>query len=384
LRDNREFCYYIRVKRKNPFVIVGYDGPEYFCDRRRETDKMVEAVENDRNLTLIAPRRYGKTGLIHHVFQSLPQSYKTIYLDIFATKNLADFTKLFASAIVGALDSPVDRTLSSVAHFFKSCRPTVTPQENGLPKFSFDIDLREAEATLGEAFDYLREHRQSVVVAIDEFQQILEYPEKGTEALLRGYIQNVPWVRFIFAGSRHHMMGEMFLSAKHPFYQSTDILSLGVIDQDAYSEFACRHFQTDGQDFDAAVFETLYRRFAGITWYVQSVLNRVWLLGEGLVGEQQIAEIVSDMVADRALLFRDLYCSQSDSAQALLSAIAAEGEAREVYSGDFLKRHRLSLTSTVRSTLLSLVDADLVYHTETGYVVYDRLFGEYLAQSRES
>jgi len=55
-----------------------------------------------------------------------------------------------------------------------------------------------------------------------------------------------------------------------------------------------------------------------------------------------------------------------------------------IYSGDFLKRHRLSSTSTVRSTLLSLVDADLVYRTETGYVVYDRLFGEYLAQSRES
>jgi len=155
------------MKKKNPFVIVGYEGPDYFCDRRRETEKMVEAIANDRNLTLIAPRRYGKTGIIHHVFQSLPQSYTTVYLDIFATRSLADFTRLFATAIVGALDSPVDRTLSSVARFFKSCRPTVTPQENGMPKFSFDIDPHEAETTLGEAFDYLREHRQSVVVAID-------------------------------------------------------------------------------------------------------------------------------------------------------------------------------------------------------------------------
>jgi len=365
--------------KKNPFVIVGYDGPEYFCDRRRETDKMVEAIENGRNLTLIAPRRYGKTGLIHHVFQSVPATCTTVYLDIFATRNLADFTKSFASAIVGALDSPVDRTLSSVARFFRSCRPTVTPQENGMPKFSFDIEPAHAEATLGEAFGYLKAHRRPVVVAIDEFQQILEYPEKGTEALLRGYIQDVPWVRFVFAGSRHHLMGEMFLSAKHPFYQSTDILSLGVIDRAVYAAFARRHFEADGQLFDPQAFDALYGRFSGVTWYVQSVLNRIWLKGEGLTRPQQIDEVVAGMVADRALLFHDLLVSQSDAAQALLSAIAADGEAREVYSGDFLKRHRLTSTSTIRSTLTSLVEADLVYHTETGYVVYDLLFGEYLA-----
>jgi len=177
-------------------------------------------------------------------------------------------------------------------------------------------------------------------------------------------------------------MGEMFLSAKHPFYQSTDILLLNVIDQAVYAEFSRRHFEADGQRFDATVFEALYRRFDGITWYVQSLLNRIWLRGEGLVKSQQVEEVIAEMVDDRALLFRDLYCSQSDSAQALLSAIATEGEAKEVYAGDFLKRHRLSSTSTIRSTLLSLVDADLVYRTETGYVVYDRLFGEYLSRSR--
>jgi len=368
------------MRKKNPFVVVGYDGPNYFCDRLRETGKMVEAIENDRNLTLIAPRRYGKTGLIHHVLRSVPAPCKTVYLDIFSTRNLTEFTRLFASAIVGALDSPVDRTLSSVARFFKSCRPTVTPQENGMPKFSFDSAPSEAEATLGEAFDYLKEHHQPVVVAIDEFQQILEYPEKGTEALLRGYIQNVPWVRFIFSGSRHHLMGEMFLSAKHPFYQSTDILSLDVIERTAYAAFARRHFEADDQPFDPQTFDALYGRFSGITWYVQSVLNRIWLKGEGLTKTRQIEEVVADMVADRALLFHDLYVSQNDAAQMLLSSIAADGEAREVYSGDFLKRHRLTSTSTIRSTLTSLVDADLVYRTETGYVVYDRLFGEYLAE----
>ena len=366
------------MKQNNPFVIVGYNGPEYFCDREKDTAKLLAAIENDRNVTLIAPRRYGKTGLLHHVNGMIPRDYAGVYLDIFALKNLTEFARAFAAAVVGTLDTPAEKAMATVARFFRSCRPTVTPQENGMPKFSFDVVPQQAEATLAEAFEYLKKRERRVVIAIDEFQQILEFPEKGTEALLRGYVQDVPWVRFIFAGSRHHLMGEMFLSAKHPFYQSTDIISLDVIGCAAYAEFARHHFAAAGQAFDDNAFNSLYRRFAGITWYMQSVLNRIWQRGGGFTSEAQIDEVVAELVEDRSLVFRDLYFSQNESSQRLLSAIAAEGEARGLMSGEFIERHRLAATSSVRSALKVLLDKDLVYRTETGYMVYDRLFGEWL------
>lgn len=49
---------------QNPFLLKGYISPEYFCDRDIETNKIISAVENGRDLTLISPRRMGKTGLI--------------------------------------------------------------------------------------------------------------------------------------------------------------------------------------------------------------------------------------------------------------------------------------------------------------------------------
>ncbi|MBF1449790.1 MAG: ATP-binding protein, partial [Prevotella oris] len=52
----------------NPFITYGYKGNRYFCDRENETKKLIEALQNDRNVTLISPRRVGKTGLIKHVF----------------------------------------------------------------------------------------------------------------------------------------------------------------------------------------------------------------------------------------------------------------------------------------------------------------------------
>ena len=53
----------------NPFVIYGYKGSEYFCDRKKETEQIIQALSNERNIVLISPRRIGKTGLIHHVFE---------------------------------------------------------------------------------------------------------------------------------------------------------------------------------------------------------------------------------------------------------------------------------------------------------------------------
>ena len=48
----------------NPFSITSYIGSEYFCDRVNETKELAEALRNRRNVTLISPRRIGKTGLI--------------------------------------------------------------------------------------------------------------------------------------------------------------------------------------------------------------------------------------------------------------------------------------------------------------------------------
>ena len=268
--------------------------------------------------------------------------------------------------------------LSSIACFFKSCRPTITPQENGMPQFSIDVLPHQAEATLQEAFAYLQAKNRDVVIAIDEFQQILEFPEKGTEALLRGFVQSVPNVRFIFAGSRHHLMGEMFMSAKHPFYQSTDIMSLNVIDYEAYLSFAEERFINTNQPFEEEAFKALYDRFSGITWYMQIVMNRLWEQGTGLSSKQQINDIIKELITDRMLVFRDLYFSQTESCQSLLSAIARDGEAHEVFSGNFLTRHKLTASSTVRSALKSLEDKDLVYRTENGYIVYDRILAEWL------
>jgi len=368
------------MKPSNPFVLVGYQGPEYFCDREHETEKLLSWIRNDNNVTLIAPRRYGKTGLIHNVFARLPTNYRGIYLDIYSTRSLAELTKLLAEAVVGAIETPVEKTLSTIGRFFKGLRPTVTPQTDGLPKFSFDIAPAEAESTLRDVFSYLKVHEQRLVIAFDEFQQILEYPEKGTEALLRSLIQETPWVRFVFAGSRHHLMGEMFATAKHPFYNSTDLMSLGLIDPSKYFAFAKAFFAAERKPFEETAFRFLYDRFDGVTWYVQRVLNWIWNDGAGLTEAAKVDEAVAGLIEDRALVFRDLLDSQTDVAKRLLPALARRKCVKSPTAADFLQEAGLS-ASSVRSALADLTDRDIVYRSEAGYLIYERFFGEWLRGS---
>lgn len=366
------------MKPNNPFIIAGYRGPDYFCDREKETQSLISAVTNERNVTLMAPRRYGKTGLIRNVFHRLDDSYAKIYFDIYATSSLKDFTQAFAKAVIGALDTNLEKAVGTVGRFFSRLRPTATPDASGNVALSFALDGVDVEESIKDVFDYLASKDRRIVIAIDEFQQILKYPETGTEALLRSYVQFAENVQFVFAGSQHHLMSEMFTSPRHPFYQSTDILSLDVIPCDRYDAFAESFFRSVQREYSSAAFRELYERFDGITWYVQSVLNRIWGEGEGLSDVGQVDAAVSLLVDVRALTFRDLFMAQTENCRNLLSAIAAENLVSEITSGAFIAKHGLVASSSVRTALNSLMSNDLVYRTDSGYIVYDRLFNLWL------
>ena len=245
-------------------------------------------------------------------------------------------------------------------------------------KFSFDITSDNAESSLKEVFDYLKARERPVVIAIDEFQQVCEFPEEGVEALLRSYIQFVPWVRFVFAGSRRHLMSEMFVMPQGAFYQSTQIMNLDVIPPKSYLSFARGFFSTEGWEVDEDVFMGLYRRFDGVTWYVQAVLNKVWETRMSLEHDIQVDAAVKELYEERALIYHDLLCAQNDASQELVMAIARNGIVSEPTSTGFLSRNGLRGASTVRAALKDLAGKDIAYKAEAGWIVYDRLFAEYL------
>lgn len=369
------------MKIANPFLTAGYAGPEYFCDRKRETAELIAHLDNDRNTTLLSPRRYGKTGLVRHALQQLAKrrGVRTVYVDLFPTRNLADFARALAAAVAESVETPVEKALKAVSGFARGFRPTLTFDElSGKPKFSFDITASNAQASLESVLDYLQRRRGRTIVAIDEFQQISEYPEKGVEALLRSKIQFMHNVGFVFSGSRLHMMAEMFHSPKRPFFNSTASLSLDVIDRTAYFRFAASFFRKAGRVLSEETFNLAYDRFEGITWYVQAVMKELYAAELVRPTPADVADVVAHLVEENAPNYGFILSKCSPGAVELLRAVAKERVVAEPMSAEFGRKHSLRSASSVRFALAALVDDELLYRREDGYVVYDRLFAEWL------
>ena len=152
-----------------------------------ELETVLDALRNGRNLTLVSSSNSKRADLIHEAFRVLREQKNdaiTYYIDIANTKNLDELGMLCAEIVVG-----------------KDC------------------------VSLNQIFLHLSVLEKRVYVAIDNFQQILQYQEKGVDALLRSYVDESTNATFIFAGNNERKMYEMFVSPAKPFYQSTQFFT---------------------------------------------------------------------------------------------------------------------------------------------------------------
>ena len=365
----------------NPFLLTGYVSPDYFCDREEETKRLISALLNGRNVTLISPRRMGKTGLIRHAFHNMNigKQAKCYYVDLYKTDSLSSLVEQLANAVLGSLDTTEDKIIRQVTTFFKSLRPLFSFDSlSGVPTFTVDVKPELAEYSLTEIFSYMEQSGQQYVIAMDEFQSIVNYKERNVEALLRSHIQHLTSVHFIFSGSQRHVLENMFASANRPFYQSTQILNLNEIQEQSYYEFAKEKLSGHGQTLNTDAFGYLYEKLAGHTWYVQVLLNCLYESGEPLITLDVIDDTLNRVVDENEATFQTFMRLVTSNQAKLLRAIAKEKSVQQALGQSFISKHHLGATSSIRSALKTLVEKELVLDAQGAYQVYDRFFALWL------
>jgi len=363
------------IKLRNPFVYQGYVSPDYFCDRITETKELIANLQNGRNTVLISPRRMGKTGLIQNAFWQLKKAEKNvicIYIDIFATKNQHDFVRLLGTAIAQDVLSREQQAMKRLLEFFGSWRPAFSFDPlTGQPTVSVSMEPSQSEMTLKTIFDYLKASKKEIYIAIDEFQQIAKYPENGLEALLRSYIQFAPHVHFVFSGSKRHLMTQIFNSPERPFYQSTVAMGLEPLHEEIYYQFANRFFEGKKGSLSAEVFHSIYNRFNGVTRNIQLILNRLYETEKNVKSETQLLDAIMHIVNRNTMQYEELITFLTDNQLSLLKAIAKEKCIESPMGHEFIKKYDLPSASSIKNALDTLLDKDLVYRDQSGYIVYD-------------
>lgn len=370
-------------KPLNPFPIHGYFGPDLFCDREDEKKTLLEALRNGRNITLFAPRRIGKTGLIRHVFHYLPK-WHLVYLDVQEAVVFKDFTNLFLSAILNGLTHQ-KTFLRKFQDWILSFRPVLqTDPYSG--KFQLEIDFKSdtmRRTTIGDALQLLDQTGPGVI-ALDEFQHIHSWGDGiSTEGWLRSETLRLRNTRFIFSGSQFHLMSEMFTSSKRPFYSSTQLMNIDKIDSSVYVAFIINKFKEYGIRIDPHEAQHILSWADGNTYNVQLLCNRVFSKTEKSVKMESIHFAMEEIYSENKLSYFTLRNSMQKFQWKLLEAIALEGMVFAPTSGEFLRKNGLSSGPTVLRALKYLTDRELVYQyiAKNGakyYQIYDIILMRWL------
>lgn len=365
---------------KNPFILGHKIERPYFCDRENEELSLVSAVTNGRNVVMISPRRMGKTSLIYIAMndsEEIRQEYLTVFLDILQTGTLSEFSYLLGKAVFNSLRLTGAARLRGFLAALKSLKGSFGFDPiSGTPTFDVQLgDIHNPEYTLQEIFMYIEQSDRPIVIAIDEFQQITKYPEKNVEAILRSHMQRMGNATFIFAGSERHILQEMFISSKRPFYNSAELMHLGPIPEETYAEFALRLFGERGRGIHQDSIQKVFRLFDGNTFYMQRTMNGAFAStpqGEAC-DDGTIVKTIHEMLDSNEVLYREILSNVNASSRQTLYALAADRLVSSPTSGAFLKRHGLPSASTVQNALRMLSKAGFISRSEQGYHLTDPL-----------
>ena len=372
----------------NPFVTNGYVGPEYFCDRERETETIVSLLTNENNLALISPRRLGKTDLLRHCFRQpeIKEKYYTFIIDIYATGSVRDFVNVFGKAVLDGLRPKGKKVWNSFLNALSSLRSEITFDINGQPTWGIGLgSITNPATTLDEIFTYLNQADKPCLVAIDEFQQITKYlDDPHIEAALRTHIQRCPNAHFVFSGSHRHLMGAMFTSPARPFYQSVTLINLPPIALEKYTTFCQNLFSKAGKQLDAEVVTELYHRFNSITSYMQKAMNILFTMTPqgSRCSISMIESAVNNILDFSSDTYDTLLYQMPEKQRIVFMAIAKEEKAKAISSGQFVRKYRLTSASSVTSAVKGLLEKDFITFDKGIYQVYDLFFLLWLQKNK--
>ena len=370
----------------NPFIIKAYQSRNLFCDRENELQLMLRNSINHSDMTLISQRRMGKTGLILRLFDEIAESQPdihTIYLDIFSSRNIDDFIKLLAEATMKAF-RPKTNIGEKLMAFIKTMRPQISFDNiTGEPQLMIaNQSPHEKEYTLRSLLEFLDSQGVHIIIAIDEFQQIRDYPEQNFEALLRTYIQQTRNLTFIYCGSKKHLMADIFTNEKKPFYSSTAFISLGKISIESYTVFIRRLFNEQDREIDDEAIDFILDWTRRHTYYTQQLCHTIFANGEQHIGISQVKVACEQLMQQSEAVYLQYRQMLTVKQWSYLIAVAKEGSVSQITATNFLGRHKIGSASTSQRLADALCDKGLLNDDinvkGTIYSVNDVFFSHWL------
>ena len=373
---------------EKPFVYGMAVTGVNFTDREKERKRLKLNFENGINVTLISQRRMGKTSLVKQVISEITDPrVKVIYMDIYDCRSEYDFYNKYATAILKSTSGKMETMLEDIKKFL--VRPT--------PKISFEVPDTEFSISLGitpqnyspeEILNLperiAREKGISIVVCIDEFQQIGEFPDSlYVQKRLRGAWQHHQNVSFCLFGSKKHLLEKIFQNKRMPFYMFGEMMQLGCIPTEYWVPFICERFEAFGKRINPDFAREICGLVENYSSYVQQLSWNVMTETETEVTEESVRDGYLSLMEQ----CHSLFVQQTEpltSYQLNFLRLISLGIHSGFGSIEMPAEYPIGTKSNVARIKRALLNAELIVERRDGVYFADRVFADWFARNMMS
>lgn len=351
-----------------PFVFgVRVEG-NTFTDRKEETNRLKMNFLYGVNTILISPRRMGKTSLVEKVC-SLVESdtLKIAKIDAFGCRSENDFINAFATAVVRATSSKWEEWMENAKTFLSRFIPKISIGQDPLTDFSIALEYNRANTVTEDILQLpetiAKQKGIKIVICIDEFQQIADFPDSITfQKKLRSVWQLQSNVSYCLYGSKKHMMEKMFQSQSHPFYRFGDLFYLDKISETDWVEYICNRFRVTGKEISRELASEICTVTDRYSSYVQQLAWLVWLRTDKHATKEDVEFGIGRMLDACEPLFIQQTESLSAYQMNFLRALA-NGVHTGFTRSEILDTYQLGTAANISRLKKALTEKDLIMMT---------------------
>lgn len=366
------------IMKKSFIYGVAVEGNN-FTDREKETRRLKQDFENGQNMILISPRRMGKTSLVRKV-QTLvdTKSIVTVYMDIYDCRNEYEFYNKFAASLMKQTAGKAEAVMKNIKEFLVRLSPTLSfgPDPNNELSVSLGITPKDysPEEILQLPERMAAKMGKHIVVCIDEFQQIGEFPDSlKVQKKMRGIWQLQNNASYCLFGSKKHLLTNLFQSKRMPFYQFGDIMFLQPIPTEDWIPFIRQKFEEKKMSISDALIEKICSTVQNQSSYVQQLAWNVMLNTAKKADETTLETAIEDLLNQNSLLFLQQIENLTAYQMNFLKAVA-KGVHTDFTSKEVLSTYDLGSKSNVSRIKTVLTQKELIEKTPNGIVLTDPVF----------
>lgn len=222
-----------------------------FIDRKKHLPLFRVFIENKQHFMIKAPRRFGKTSIIKHIFE-YEGGYKYVYIDFKKSLSIKKIAYQIIDqgygllGVEGFVKNVVSSTKDAFLNFAKNLQSIKLDGigEITIKELSDEYDEIALFLHSLDTLNTIASKLQTQIYFIaDEFQDILALSDKHILDTMRATIQHHENITYIFLGSIESIMTSIFEEKKSPFFHFAKIVELPLLDIEEVYLYAKNTFE---------------------------------------------------------------------------------------------------------------------------------------------